>query len=139
MWIRILATMLLAVPLTMNTALAEGSQAVGMKEDQKLLDRHEVSKAKIDRFVDAQLAVEEVRKDYYTKIRAAEELPTDKDQLKKNMARDITEAVKDSEISADEYKRIAEAARQDMELRNLIFQRMQAKVSAAEGQKQPTN
>lgn len=139
MWIRILASLLLAVPLAMNTALAEGSQAVGMKEDQKLLDRHDVSKTQLDRFVDAQLAVEEIRKDYYTKIRAAEELPTDKDQLKKNMARDISQAVKDSEISTEEYKRIAEAARQDLKLRNLIFQRMQAKVSAAEGQKKPAN
>jgi len=139
MLIRILASLLLAAPLALNPALAGGEGDAQPADDQTVLERNQVSEGDLDRFAEAQIAVEEVRKDYFAKLRAAEELPADKDQLQKDMARDISNAVKDAAISSEDYKRISEAARQDMRLRNMIFQRMQAKVSEAEGQKVPTN
>lgn len=139
MLIRILASLLLATPLALNPALAGGGGDAKPADDQTVLERNQISDGDLERFAQAQIAVEEVRKDYFAKIRAAEELPADKDQLQKDMAEDISNAVKDAAISAEDYKRISEAARQDMRLRNMIFQRMQAKVSEAEGQKFPTN
>lgn len=136
---RLLASLLLAAPLALNPALAEGEGNAEPAGDQTVLERNQISEGELNRFADAQIAVEEVRKDYFAKIRAAEELPADKDQLKKDMAQDISEAVQKAAISEENYKRISEAARQDMGLRNMIFQRMQTKVSQAEGQKVPSN
>lgn len=139
MLIRVLASLLLAAPLALNPALAGGEGNAEPVDNQAVLERNQVSEGDLDRFAEAQIAVEEVRKEYFAKLRAAEELPADKDQLQKDMAQDISNAVKDAAISEEDYKRISEAARQDMRLRNMIFQRMQAKVSEAEGQKAPTN
>lgn len=129
-----LTWLVLSLALAAGPALA-GEAGTGMDtEGQAVLERHDISETELDQFVETHLAVEEIRKQYFVQIRGGKQMGTDTDRIKDRMHDDMRNVVDKAPISADTYKRIAASARDDQALRNMIFDRMQAKISRAEGQ-----
>lgn len=114
------------------TAQQPGTPISG--EPRIVLERNGISGTQLNRFVDAHLAIEEVRKQYFFHLRARKQMGLDADEVRKRMYSDMETVIKKAAISEEAYKRIAAAARKDLALRTLIFHRMQERISTAEGQ-----
>lgn len=126
--------LVIALALAAGPALAEGAGTGGDTEEQAVLERNDISQTKLDQFVETHLAVEEIRKEYFLQIRGGKQMGTNTDRIKDRMYDDMRNVVDKAPISAETYKRIAASAREDQALRNMIFDRMQTKISRAEGQ-----
>jgi len=135
---KILTSGIWILVLVVGPAVAEEPAAGAAKSEQAVLERHDISKTELDQFVETHLAVEEIRKEYFIRIRGGKQMGTNTDRIKDRMYDDMSNVVDKAPISEETYKRIAASARDDQALRNLIFDRMQAKISRAEGQPMAT-
>lgn len=95
-------------------------EAQPMPQEEEIPD---VSESQIDAFVDAHVAVNDVREEYTERLQAAED-QEEAQQLQQEANEAMTSAIEDSGMDVEEYEEVAMAVNADPEVRDEVMQRL---------------
>ena len=113
----ILTALITAGFLASPMAMAQGEQQAQPMPQQQ--EAPEVSESQINAFVEAYIAVNEVREDYTARLQEAED-QEQAQQLQQEANDAMTAAIEDNGMSIEEYQEVAMAVNADADVREQV-------------------
>lgn len=113
----ILTALITAGFLASPMAMAQGEQQAQPMPQQQ--EAPEVSESQINAFVEAYIAVSEVREDYTARLQEAED-QEQAQQLQQEANDAMTAAIEDNGMSIEEYQEVAMAVNADADVREQV-------------------
>lgn len=95
-------------------------QTQPMPQEQEVPD---VSEEQIDQFVEAHIAVNDVREEYTDQLQEAED-QEEAQQLQQEANQAMTSAIEDTGMDVEEYEEVAMAVNADPDVRNEVMERL---------------